>query len=266
MNKAVLATAFGLVLSVSAMTTLATAGSVGHGDFGVYKGGQLADKLSGQNPIDEGALLVCDGKCMIKSEGVSLVAADQAKLAIRNEAKTFNLFLREGNVNYTITSDARQVAFHTPQGTYTTAEVIFNAAANPVVRGYARVNADGATEIGVEEGRLVFATADGMKTVDANQKIVLAVSEVPAPAGGGEAAAGGAGFWSNPANRTVVFGGVLAAGITTFVIADNDDDDDDNQVTPPAPVEPEPMAPVKKPVKKEDSSRPAPPPIASPNV
>ena len=181
MNKAVLATAFGLMLSVSTMATLATAGSVGHGDFGVYKGGQLADKLSGQNPIDEGALLVCDGKCMIKSEGVSLVAADQAKLAIRNEAKTFNLFLREGNVNYTITSNARQVAFHTPQGTYTTAEVIFNAAANPVVRGYARVNADGATEIGVEEGRLVFATAEGMKTVDANQKIVLAVSEVPAP-------------------------------------------------------------------------------------
>ena len=74
MNKAVLATAFGLMLSVSTMATLATAGSVGHGDFGVYKGGQLADKLSGQNPIDEGALLVCDGKCMIKSEGVSLVA------------------------------------------------------------------------------------------------------------------------------------------------------------------------------------------------
>ena len=36
MNKAVMATVFGLMLSVS---TLATAGSVGHGDFGVYKGG-----------------------------------------------------------------------------------------------------------------------------------------------------------------------------------------------------------------------------------
>jgi hypothetical protein len=260
MNKAVLATAFGLMLSVSTMATLATAGSVGHGDFGVYKGGQLADKLSGQNPIDEGALLVCDGKCMIKSEGVSLVAADQAKLAIRNEAKAFNLFLREGNVNYTITSNARQIAFHTPQGTYTTAEVIFNAAANPVVRGYARVNADGATEIGVEEGRLVFATADGMKTVDANQKIVLAVSEVPAPADNGNNDKGGAGFLKNP---PVIFGTVLAAGITTFVITDtNDDDDNDNQVVPPAPPEPEMPAPAKKPVKK-DSSRPAP---ASPNV
>ena len=126
MNRLVMVTALGLMLSVIAMATLATAGSVGHGDFGVYKGGQLADKLSGQNPIEEGALLVCDGKCMIKSEGVSLVAADQAKLAIRNEAKSFNLFLREGNVNYTITSNTRQIAFHTPQGTYTTAEVIFN--------------------------------------------------------------------------------------------------------------------------------------------
>ena len=93
--------------------------------------------------------------------------------------------------------------------------------------------------------------------------LVLAVSEVPAPAGGGEAAAGAAGFWSNPANRAVVFGGVLAAGITTFVITDTDDDDDnDNQVVPPAPPEPETPAPAKKPVKK-DTSRPAP---ASPNV
>lgn len=263
MNKAVLATAFGLMLSVSTMATLATAGSVGHGDFGVYKGGQLADKLSGQNPIDEGALLVCDGKCMIKSEGVSLVAADQAKLAIRNEAKTFNLFLREGNVNYTITSNARQVAFHTPQGTYTSAEVIFNAAANPVVRGYARVNADGATEIGVEEGRLVFATAEGMKTVDANQKIVLAVSEVPAPAANGNSDKGGAPFWSTTGGKVAIGAGVLATGGVVLALANDDDDDDnDNQITPPAPAAPEAPAPAKKPVKK-DTSRPAP---ASPNV
>jgi hypothetical protein len=262
MNKAVLATAFGLVLSVSTMATLATAGSVGHGDFGVYKGGQLADKLSGQNPIDEGALLVCDGKCMIKSEGVSLVAADQAKLAIRNEAKTFNLFLREGNVNYTITSNARQFAFHTPQGTYTTAEVIFNAAANPVVRGWARVNADGATEIGVEEGRLVFATAEGMKTVDANQKIVLAVSEVPAANGNNDK--GGAPFWSTTGGKVAIGAGVLATGGVVLALANDDDDDDnDNRIIPPAP--PEPETPAKKPVKK-DSSRPAPPPVASPNV
>lgn len=258
MKKAMMAAAFGLMVSVSAVVTLATAGSVGHGDFGVYKGGQLADKLSGQNPIEEGALLVCDGKCMIKSEGVSLVAADQARLAIRNEAKSFNLFLREGNVNYTITSNTRQIAFHTPQGTYTTAEVIFNAATNPVVRGYAKVNADGATEIGVEEGRLVFATAEGMKTVDANQKIVLAVSEVPGPANGSDKA--GAPFWSTTGGKVAIGTGVLAAGGVVVALAD--DDDDDNQVTPPVPAASETPAPTKKPQKRDNSS----PTPASPNI
>jgi len=177
----------------------------------VYKGGHLADKLAGQNPIEDGAFLVCDGRCMIKSEGISLVAADKAKLAVRNQTKSFDLFLREGSVNYTITSKARQIAFHTPQGTYTSAEVIFNAASNPVVRGYAKVNADGSTEIGIQEGRLLFATAEGMKTVDANQKIVLAVSEVPPAAQGiGNAAA------LSSSGKIALAAGTLVTGGTTM--------------------------------------------------
>ena len=239
MKKAVIASALGLVLSVSALVAISTAGSVGHGDFGVYKGAQLADKLSGQNPIEEGSFLVCDGKCMIKSEGVSLVAADKAKLAIRNEDKSFNLFLREGSVNYTITSNARQIAFHTPQGTYTTAEVIFNASANSVVRGYAKVNADGATEIGVQEGRLVFATAEGMKTIDANQKIILAVSEIPAPATAG-GNAGGASLLPSTGGMVAIGTGVLVAGGTIVAIAN--DNNDDNNVPAPQGVQAPPSA------------------------
>ena len=132
-----------------------------------------------------------------------------------------------------------------------------------MVRGYARVNADGATEIGVEEGRLVFATAEGMKTVDANQKIVLAVSEVPAPAANGNSDKGGAPFWSTTGGKVAIGAGVLATGGVVLALANDDDDDDnDNQITPPAPAAPEAPAPAKKPVKK-DTSRPAP---ASPNV
>ena len=108
----------------------------------------------------------------------------------------------------------------------------------------------------------MFATAEGMKTVDANQKIVLAVSEVPAPAGNGNNDKGGAPFWSTTGGKVAIGAGVLAAGGVVLALADDDDDDNDNQVTPPAPAEPETPAPAKKPVKK-DSSRPAP---ASPNV
>ena len=194
MKKKLSNVSLSFVLAFGMATTAAVAaqgGSIGQGDFSVMKGDQLVDKLSGQNSLKDEAMLVCDGKCMIKSEGISLVAADQAKFAIKNETDTFRLFLREGSVDYVITDKARKIAFHTPEGVYSLAEIMFNAASNPAVRGSVKVNKDGKTEINVKEGRLTFATADGMKVVGANEKIVLAIAEVPAGAGTGATSAGG---------------------------------------------------------------------------
>ena len=75
-----------LALSITSTASFAVqAGSIGQGDFSVVKGSQLVDKFSGQNPIADESMLVCDGKCMIKSKGISLVAADEAKFAIGNQ-------------------------------------------------------------------------------------------------------------------------------------------------------------------------------------
>lgn len=251
MRKGLFVLALAVTMTVTTTGIAFAAGSIGHGNIGVYKGDQLADKLSGQNPIEEGALLVCDGKCMIKSEGISLVAADQAKLAIRNQDQAFNLYLREGHVQYTITNNTRKIAFHTPQGTYTTAEVIFNADSNPVVRGYAQVNQDGSTVIGVEEGRLVFATADGMQTVDANHKIILAVSEVP-----GESVVSN----DTTKERTVLFGGIGAALITTAIVMA--DDSDGGGTTPAATSTGDTPAPTQSTPSPKSKATPS----ASPNV
>lgn len=103
------------------------------------------------------------------------VAADQAKFAIKNEEDTFRLFLRKGSIDYVITDQARKIAFHTPEGVYSVAEIIFYAASDPVVQGNVRVNEEGKTEIRVTEGKLVFATSEGMKAVNANEKIVPAI-------------------------------------------------------------------------------------------
>lgn len=226
-----LALACGMVATTS---FAAQGGSIGQGDFSVMKGDQLVDKLSGQNPIADESMLVCDGKCMIKSEGISLVAGDQAKFAIKNEAATFRLFLREGSVDYVITDKARKISFHTPDGVYSVAEIVFNAASNPVVRGTVQVNADGKTEISVKEGRMVFATADGMKTVSANEKIVLAIGSPPAPAGAPAPAGGGLFGLSGP---TLAVGAIVTAGlVATAIVVDNNNDDDDPAPTPtPAP-------------------------------
>ena len=74
-----------LILAFSVSTTVSFAaqgGSIGQGDFSVMKGDQVVEQLKGQNPVQDSSMLVCDGKCMIKSEGISLVAADQAKFAM----------------------------------------------------------------------------------------------------------------------------------------------------------------------------------------
>lgn len=195
----------------------AAGGSIGHGDISVYKSGALTSKLSGQNPVEDGSLLVCDGKCMIKSEGISLIAEDNAQIAVTNEADLFKLYVKEGKVDYVISSNVRKIAFHTPQGTYTVAEVVFNASSQAVVKGSVVVDSDGATEISVTEGRMIFATAEGMKTVDANNKIVLAV----APGGAGLSTGAIVGI----AAASVV---AIAAGVAIY---DNNKDDNNNDPT-----------------------------------
>jgi hypothetical protein len=156
----------------------ASGGSVGQGNFSVMQDDRLVDKLFGQNPLQDESLMVCDGKCVIKSEGVSLTANDQAKFAIKNDADIFRLFLSAGSIDFVITDKARKVAFHTPEGVYSVAEMIFNAASNPAVRGTVLVNTEGKTEISLKEGRMSFATANGTKTISSSEKIVLAMAEV----------------------------------------------------------------------------------------
>lgn len=198
---------FSAVLSLATMNIgfAATGGSVGFGNISVYKNGKLETKLKGQNPIEDRALLVCDGKCMVKSEGISLIGNDKSQLAVSNEADTFKLYVKEGHVDYVINSNARKIAFYTPKGTYTVADVVFNASSQTAVKGAVDVASDGSTEISVTEGRLVFATSEGMKTVDANNKIVLAV----APAGAGDGAGEGLFGLSTP---VLVGGGLVVAG------------------------------------------------------
>ncbi len=214
------AAALAAVISFSTVNIgFAAGGSIGHGNLSVYKSGQLVSKLTGQNPIEDGSLLVCNGKCMIKSEGISLIAGDKANVAVMNEENTFKLYVKEGKVDYIINSNVRTISFYTPQGTYTVAEVIFNAGSQSAVKGTVEVDSKGKTEITVTEGRMVFATAEGMKTVDANNKIILAVAP---EATGGTGGLFGFGLGATIAGGVVVAGGIVAVGAA---IANNNDDD-----------------------------------------
>jgi hypothetical protein len=220
MQKSFLKTiALTAILSLtSANMGFAAGGSIGLGDISVYKNGTLVSELSGQNPIEDGSLLVCKSKCMIKSAGISLIGADSVKMAVTNKQDVFKLYVQEGKVDYIINTNVRKISFFTPQGTYTLAEAIFNAGSQSAVKGSVIVDSDGKTEIAVTEGRLVFTTSDGLKTVDANNKIVLAMlPPVPAEDGGEaetEVAETGAADTGELSTGTIVAiaGGAVAVG------------------------------------------------------
>lgn len=209
-------------LTICAFSTVnmafAAGSSVGIGDISVYKSGKMITKLTGQSPIEDGSLLVCDGKCIIKSEGITLIGADKAAVAVANEEDVFRLFIKEGSVDFVINNNMRQIAFYTPGGTYTVADVIFNASSQSVVKGNVVVDKAGNTEISVKEGRMVFATDEGMKTVDANNKLVLAVKM-------GDTV--GAGMFEAPVWQWLVGIGAVALVGGIWIWAANDDDDDD---------------------------------------
>jgi hypothetical protein len=222
-------------------------GSIGHGDISVFKEGQLATKLTGRNPIEDGSMLVCDGKCMVKSQGISLIAGDKSQIAVTNEEDTFRLYVKEGKVDYVISSNARKIAFYTPQGKYTVAEAMFNASGSSAVKGAVEVIKDGTTEILVSEGKMVFVTADGRKVVDANNKLVLAAAMVPpgpqttvgtgAATTGTGAAAGakttvtGSTVFGVPTMTLAAVGTVAAVGVGAVVVNNNNDDDPAPQST-----------------------------------
>ncbi len=234
------AVALGAAMSFFVATSgFAAGGSVVTGNVSVYKGGELVSTLSGQNPIEDGVLFTCQGRCMVKSEGISLIGSDGAKIAVDSADDTFNLYIKEGKVDYTITNNSRTITFVTPDGAYSVADVVFDAASQSVVKGSVVVDAEGATHISVTEGKLVFATADGMQAVTAGNKIILAVNPDAAAAGvaaGGSeatatgaatagAAAGGATIGGVSMTAIAVAGAVVAGGVAVAVVSANDDDD-----------------------------------------
>ncbi len=237
------AVALGAAMSFFVATSgFAAGGSVVTGNISVYKGGELVSTLSGQNPIEDGVLFTCQGRCMVKSEGISLIGSDGARIAVDSADDTFNLYIKEGKVDYTITNNSRTITFVTPDGAYSVADVVFDAASQSVVKGSVVVDAEGATHISVTEGKLVFATADGMQAVTAGNKIILAVNPDAAAAGAvaggseaaavGGAAAGGATIGGVSMTAVAVAGAVVAGGVAVAIASSNDDDDDDKQKRP----------------------------------
>ena len=221
------------LLTAGIASTQAAAGILAEGNISVYKGGNLPDTITGQNPVDEEALLVCNNKCMIKTTGISIVGATGTELAVKSDQEQFNLLLKEGQVDFILSGTIGKMGFYSADRQYTSADVIYNASTVSPVRGYMQVTPEGRTKIGVYEGQLVFDTVEGAKTIGSNNYILLAQADIgeapvdeafpPAEENDDDDRAGA--WWSNGA----ITAGTVVAGATAWGVYEYlDDEDEDN--------------------------------------
>ncbi|WP_339134687.1 MAG: hypothetical protein WGN25_16035 [Candidatus Electrothrix sp. GW3-4] len=177
-------------------------GIIAQGEFSVYKKGKLTKKMSGTTPVTEEALLVCEGKCLLKTTGIALVVQDGTEMAVKKGPDRFNLMVMNGLVDFSLTDQAGKMAFYTADGQYTVGDPMFNTSTANAVRGYMQIADDGRARVGLHEGRMVFSTGEGAKTINSNEYILLKAEAKTTPSTTGVAAtevgpAGGAiGGWS----------------------------------------------------------------------
>jgi len=222
------------------------------GTVSLQKNGTVA-KFNEQTVLDENALIACDGNCMVKLQGVSLVALNQSKFAVKESSDLLNLYVEKGLVNFVVSDASQMFAFYTPDHRFVKTEgFIAPASSDNSVKGFINTT-DKAVEIGMERGSMIVQTDEGSQTVNAGQSIILAQAEVPSnnntPAPVKEEEKddddkGGFLWWSSLGTAGQV--GIVAVGVGAgaFVIAEIVDDDDNptTNVAPPPP--PEPPRPV----------------------
>ncbi|GAB4342217.1 MAG: hypothetical protein Kow0089_17150 [Desulfobulbaceae bacterium] len=242
-----------LILLLAGTSHAATKGRIlSNGRVLLQKDGRTVSSFTRQGPIDENALIACDGTCLVKMRGVSLVATDKTMFAVREKDGAINLYLEAGRVDFTLADPARRFAFYNKNGYFVSSEgFLASASTDSSVKGFIRETGRG-TEVGMEEGTMIVRTDEGAQKIGPGQAVILAMAEVPPPKekddDDGRLAAAPCPFFSwecKTAAQKIGIGlsGVAAMGVGVYYWEKSNDDDDtvtvfrpiDTPVTPGSP-------------------------------
>ncbi|NIA05463.1 MAG: hypothetical protein GWP11_05785, partial [Proteobacteria bacterium] len=103
-----------LLIAAAMMAGVSIAGAATEGRIiptnrvSLEKNGSVIANLTSQAPVDENALIICHGTCMVKLRGVSLVAMDKTEFAVKQIGDFMNIYVKQGKVNFIITDTSRQ--------------------------------------------------------------------------------------------------------------------------------------------------------------
>ena len=172
-----------------AQPMLATAGSsarlIPAGSVRVMDNGKEINNFKSEMPMPQGLTMAVNGKCIVQSQSLQLVAQDQAVFALNEAESRYDLTIKSGRVDFAMRPEAKPVSFHTPHDLIQSEQAIVPAGNAGLVRGFVTVSEE-KTELSIQEGALQVMSSDGTQLVQPGHSIVLAQARLgsAAPATG----------------------------------------------------------------------------------
>ena len=248
-TRIVITLASAIVIFLTFPAIAATKGRIlANGTASLHKNGKIVRTFTGQGPVDENALIACEGTCMVKMKGISLFAADKTMFAVRELNREINLYIVRGKINFAVSDISKQFTFYTPDGYFIKTEgFLAPASTNNAVKGFINVNSK-ATEIGMDAGTMLVQTNNGSEQIKAGQSIQLAMAEIPEEKDeeGNDPGGGAVLSWSSLSTGTqvgvIAVGVGLTAGIGAITFANPTSSSSQGQGGPP-PITPPPTTP-----------------------
>ena len=145
----------------------------------LWRGDKKIGVYTREAPLPEGAIISTDGRCAIKLDDLYLVAEDQSIFSISTTGRQRNLFVKQGVLYFKTTAINHALSFITPNGQIDVQQIRINAGAGDAsLKGYVSVT-DKRSELGVAEGGAMdVLTDDGLMTIGAGKKIILAQADM----------------------------------------------------------------------------------------
>ncbi len=155
-----------------------------------HKDGRIIAEFTSQTPINDSALITCNKVCSVRLNNMSLNVADNTTFAVRDNGEVINLYVKEGLITFSVNNVTQQLSFYTPDGRYVKTEgFIAPTSADKSIKGYINV-VNSQAQIGVNQGGMILATADGIQTVDQGYTYSVYLNELPATSIGSDVDAG----------------------------------------------------------------------------
>lgn len=145
----------------------------------LWRGDQEIGVYTQEAPLPEGAIISTEGRCAIKLDDLYLVAEDKSVFSISTTGRQRNLFVKQGVVYFKTSAMMHELSFVTPNGQINVRQIRLKAAfGDASLKGYVAVT-EKQSELGVAEGGAMDVfTDDGLTTIEAGKKIILAQADM----------------------------------------------------------------------------------------